>query len=215
MSRPGPAPFETPPIDWKGGENNPKIVLAHGAGAGKSSPFMTGFAAGLAERGLRAGLFNFPYMIEMERTGRRRPPNPMPALIACWKAVIADAGPERLVIGGKSMGGRVASLVADECRAAGLVCLGFPFHAPGRPPGDRIEHLGGLATPTLICQGERDPFGTRTEVADYPLAQTIRLAWLPDGDHGLKPRRKSGLTERQNWDTALDEAAAFVHNRAS
>lgn len=201
---------DAPRIDWNGAENDPKIVLAHGAGSGRDSPFMTAFAEGLAGRGLRIGRFDFPYMTEIERTGRRRPPNPMPVLIACWKAIIAQSGPEGLVIGGKSMGGRVASLIADECRVAGLVCLGFPFHAPGRPPGARIDHLCDLTSPALICQGERDPFGTRAEVTEYPLAQEIRLTWLPDGDHGFKPRRKSGLTERQNWDTALDATAKFV-----
>lgn len=198
-------------IDWKGAGNNPKIVLAHGAGSGRNSPFMIAFADGLASRGLRVGRFDFPYMTEIERTGRQRPPNPMPVLIACWKAIIAEIGPEGLVIGGKSMGGRVASLIADECGVTGLVCLGFPFHAPGRPPGARIDHLCDLASPALICQGERDPFGTRAEVAEYPLAREIRFIWLPDGDHGFKPRRKSGLTERQNWDTALDATAKFVH----
>lgn len=203
--------LDTPRIDWKGAGNNPNIVLTHGAGSGKNSPFMAAFAEGLASRGLRVGLFDFPYMTEIERTGRRRPPNPLPVLIDCWKAIIAETGPEGLVIGGKSMGGRVASLVADECRVAGLVCLGFPFHAPGRPPGGRIEHLCNLTSPTLICQGERDPFGTRSEVTDYSLAPAIRLTWLSDGDHGFKPRRKSGLTERRNWDTALDAVADFVH----
>ena len=134
----------------------------------------------------------------------------MPVLTACWKAVITEIGPERLVIGGKSMGGRVASLVADECSVAGLVCLSFPFHALGRPPGARIEHLSNLATPALICQEERGPFGSRAEVTEMPLASTIQLTWLSDGDHGFKPRHKSGLTERQNWDSAMDVVAKFV-----
>lgn len=216
MNRHSPPSFDqtaaaAPQIDWSGDGGNPKIVLAHGAGSGRKSAFMVAFADGLAERGLRVGLFDFPYMTDIERTGRRRPPNRMPILMACWKAVIAEAGPDGLVIGGKSMGGRVASLIADECRVAGLVCLGFPFHAPGRSAAGRIEHLSSLATPTLICQGERDPFGDRAAVADYPLAPSIQVSWLPDGDHGFKPRRKSGLTEQQNWDTAMDSVAAFTH----
>jgi len=206
---------ESPIIHWKGGKNDPAIVLAHGAGAGRASTFMQSFAEGLAARGLRAGLFNFPYMAEMERTGRRRPPNSMPVLTDCWRAVIAQTGPDRLVIGGKSMGGRMASLVADECGVNGLVCLGFPFHAPGRPPGGRIDHMADLATPTLICQGERDPLGNKAEVEGYTLAHAIRLLWLPDGDHGFKPRRKSGVTERQNLESAMDAVAAFVHGQAA
>lgn len=206
--------LESPTIHWKGDKNEPTIVLAHGAGAGQSSSFMQDFANGLAARAIRAGLFDFPYMVEMAHTSRRRPPSPTPVLTACWKAVIAQLGPDRLVIGGKSLGGRMASLVADECGVKGLVCLGFPFHAPGRLPGDRINHLGVLATPTLICQGERDPFGNEADVAGYTLADSIRLLWLPDGDHGFKPRRRSGVTARQNMDTALDTVAAFVRELA-
>lgn len=206
--------WESPAIHWKGDKNEPTIVLAHGAGAGHASSFMQDFANGLAARAIRAGLFDFPYMAEMERTGRRRPPNPTRVLTACWKTVIAQVDPDRLVIGGKSMGGRMASLIADECGVNGLVCLGFPFHAPGRSPGDRINHLGTLATTTLICQGERDPFGNEADVAGYTLADSIRLLWLPDGDHGFKPRRASGVALRQNMDTALDAVAAFVREVA-
>lgn len=210
MTRRRPTPVEAPPVGWIGAENRPRIILAHGAGAGRTSPFMTEIAGGLAERGLRTGLFDFPYMAEMQRTGRRRPPDPMSVLTACWKAVITETGREQLVIGGKSMGGRVASLVADECGVAGLVCLGFPFHAPGRPPGARIEHLRELTTATLLCQGERDAFGARREVSGYRLARTIRVTWLPDGDHGFRPRRRSGFTESENLGAALDAVAEFV-----
>ena len=118
--------YAAPPrIDWTGAGSGPTIVLAHGAGSGRESPFMIAFAEGLADRGLRVGRFDFPYMAEIERTGRRRPPNPMPVLTACWESVIAKIGPERLVIGGKSMGGRVASLVADENREPFLVAIGI------------------------------------------------------------------------------------------
>jgi len=208
-------PSDEPVIYWKGDETSPAIVLAHGAGAGRRSPFMTACADGLSRRGLRVGLFDFPYMAEMEQAGRRRPPNPMPVLVACWKAIFRQTGSQPLVIGGKSMGGRVASLIADECAAAGLVCLGFPFHAPARAPGSRIAHLADLETPTLICQGERDPFGSRPEVAGYLLAPTIQLVWLPDGDHGFKPRRASGHTETGNLETALDAVTGFVRSVAS
>lgn len=205
---------DAPGIDWYGAEYGARLVLAHGAGAGKNSPFMTAFAEGLASRGLHIGLFDFPYMAEFQRTGRRRPPGPVPKLVACWNAIIDEAGPEGLIIGGKSMGGRVASLIADQREVAGLVCLGFPFHAPGRPPGSRIDHLRHLTTPTLVCQGERDPFGTRDDVAEYRLSHAIRFVWLPDGDHSFKPRRKSGVTQRENLDMALNAVAEFVRERA-
>jgi predicted alpha/beta-hydrolase family hydrolase len=214
MIRGDTAASEVPRIYWKGAQGSPKIILAHGAGTGRNSEFMTAFADGLASRGLRAGLFDFPYMTEIGRTGRRRPPNPMPVLTGCWKSIIMETGPQRLVIGGKSLGGRAASLIADESSVAGLVCLGFPFHAPGRPPGARIGHLGGLTTPTLICQGERDPFGSRPETAEYSLSPRIRCVWLPDGDHSFKPRRASGRTEIQNRNAALDAVAEFVHHIA-
>jgi predicted alpha/beta-hydrolase family hydrolase len=117
---------------------------------------------------------------------------------------------EGLVIGGKSMGGRIASLVADEAGAAGLVCLGYPFHPVGQPERLRVEHLEAIRTPTLIVQGERDPFGSQEEVAGYRLSSAIRIAWVVDGDHSFKPRKKSGRTEQQNWEAALGEIVTFL-----
>src|ERR1700683_2872759 len=112
-------------------------------------------------------------------------------------------GTKKLVIGGKSMGGRIASLVADDAGVDGLVCLGFPFHPVGKPDKLRVEHLGKIKTPTLIVQGERDPFGSREEVAGYKLSAAVRIEWLVDGDHSFKPRKSSGRTEERNWETAL------------
>ncbi|MEK9754856.1 MAG: alpha/beta family hydrolase [Rhodospirillaceae bacterium] len=188
------------------------ICLAHGAGAPMDSPFMQAFAEGLAARGFRAARFEFPYMAERRASGRKKPPDRAPVLLESWRAVVAQlGGPERLVIGGKSMGGRMASLVADDTGVAGLVCLGYPFHAPGKPPGpNRLEHLEALKTPTLICQGTRDPFGTVDEVPAYRLSKKIRIEWLEDGDHNLTPRKKSGRDEAQNWAQALDAIQAFA-----
>jgi hypothetical protein len=90
------------------------------------------------------------------------------------------------------------------------VCLGFPFHAPGKPATERIRHMADLATPTLILQGARDALGNADEVAGYDLSPAVRVHWLADGDHGFKPRRASGLTERHNWDEAMAEIARFV-----
>jgi hypothetical protein len=108
-----------------------------------------------------------------------------------------------LFIGGKSMGGRVASLIADDVnaqgRVRGLVCLGYPFHPPGKPDVLRTAHLQCLACPALIVQGERDPFGTRDEVATYTLSNAITLEWLPDANHDFKPRAKSGVTHDENF----------------
>lgn len=187
------------------------VVLAHGAGAPMDSPFMAAFAEGLAARGLRVARFEFPYMADRRTNGKKRPPNPAPVLLDTWRAAVAELGPaERLVIGGKSMGGRMASMVADECGVRGLVCLGYPFHPPGRPEKPRVEHLRDLRTPCLILQGERDPFGTPDVVAGYTLSPAIRLHWLADGDHGFKPRKASGRTESQNWDAAIAALADFA-----
>src|SRR5947209_18352568 len=104
-------------------------------------------------------------------------------------------GTKGLVIGGKSMDERIASLVADEAGVAGLICLGYPFHPVGKPDKLRVAHLRTIKTPTLIVQGERDPFGSREEVAEYELSPTVQVKWMKDGDHGFKPRKSSGTTE--------------------
>jgi len=192
-----------------------RLILAHGAGDGPESPFLTHITQGLASSGVCVIRFAFPYMAEMARGGPRRPPDPTPVLLAVWREVIADvlgggAGSGGLAIGGKSLGGRMASLIADEVGAAGLVCLGYPFHPPGRPEHPRTGHLAGLRTPTLICQGTRDPFGRPDEVAGYRLSPAIRLAWIADGDHSLAPRKASGRTWEENLDQAVREVLRFL-----
>ena len=187
------------------------IVLAHGAGAAMDSAFMNTIAAGLADRDLRIARFEFPYMQKRRADGGRRPPDRQPILFACWRRVIAALAPaSRLIIGGKSMGGRMASLIADERAVAGLVCLGYPFHPPGRPDKLRTEHLRGLVTPTLILQGERDALGNREDVAGYDLSKAITIHWFGDGDHDLKPRKKSGRTHDENLSEAIAAIGKFV-----
>jgi predicted alpha/beta-hydrolase family hydrolase len=180
-------------------------VLAHGAGAGMSSPFLERFARRLAERGVAVVRFEFPYMCRRRQGGGRRPPDRTAVLEESWRRVVAAlGGGPRLVIGGKSMGGRIASRVADELSAAGLVCLGYPFHPPRRPERTRVAHLAELVTPTLIVQGTRDPFGSPAEVAGYRLSPAVRLAWIEDGDHSLVPRKRSGRTEEGNLAAAVE-----------
>ena len=187
------------------------IALTHGAGAPVDSQFMQFFAERLGARGFRVVRFEFPYMAERRETAKKKPPNRLPQLIKTWHDVIDELGVDSLVIGGKSMGGRVASLVADKVGVKGLVCLGYPFHAPGKEPGpNRLEHLEELKTPTLICQGTRDALGTRDEIAEYRLSVNIQLHWLRDGDHGFKPRKASGLTEDGNWQSAIDAISTFI-----
>ena len=186
------------------------LVLAHGAGAPMDAPFMTAMADGLAEAGLRVLRFEFPYMAARRTDGGRRPPDPQARLLETWRAVVSRLGPERLILGGKSMGGRMASMIADESGVRGLACLSYPFHPPGQPERVRTAHLEEIAVPTLIVQGTRDPFGTREEVAGYALSPHIRLAWIEDGNHDLVPRKASGRTQAQNWDAAVAAVASFA-----
>ena len=174
------------------------IALAHGAGAPMDSPFMAEVR------------FEFPYMQRRREDGKKRPPDKQEVLLDAWRRVIAELGPERLVIGGKSMGARMASLVADENGVAGLLCFGYPFHPPGKPERTRIDHLRHLATPTLIAQGTRDPFGHREEVRGYPLDPAIAFHWAEDGNHDLAPRKRSGYTPQGNLSAALDAADGFL-----
>ncbi len=181
------------------------VVLAHGAGAPMDSPFMNTFAEGLVERGIRSVRFEFPYM-EARRRGVRPGPNPTRVLEDTWRAVINKLGSRGLVIGGKSMGGRIASMVADEAGVSGVICLGYPFHPPGRPNKLRISHLARLRTPALVLQGTRDPFGTPDEVRLYELSPNISVRWLEDGDHSFKPRKVSGRSQEQ----VCNEAIIFI-----
>lgn len=171
------------------------VLLAHGAGAAMDSPGMQLIAAALAAEGLRVARFEFGYMVA-RREGRRPAPPRAESLTGEYQAAVAALSASgRLVIGGKSMGGRVASMVADQMEPAGLLCLGYPFHPPGKPTQLRTAHLAELRTPTLICQGTRDPFGTAEEVIGYTLSPAIEIAWVDDGDHDLRPRKSAtGIT---------------------
>jgi predicted alpha/beta-hydrolase family hydrolase len=187
------------------------IVLAHGAGAPMDDPFLEAIAGGLAARGMRVARFEFPYMAARRATGARKGPDRSPVLLATWREAVAElGGGAALVIGGKSMGGRMASMVADVVGARGLVCLGYPFHPPGKPEQLRTAHLATLRTPTLIVQGTRDPFGMPDEVAGYALSPSIRVEWIADGDHSLVPRKASGRTRAQNLEAAIEAVAAFA-----
>jgi uncharacterized protein len=192
-----------------------RFLCAHGAGAGMVTPFMSAIASALAERDIATLRFEFAYMAQRRQGGSRKPPPKAERLIDEFAAAVAAAPADRrLVIGGKSMGGRVASLVAerlhDEGRIAGLVCLGYPFHPPNKPDQLRTMHLERMTCPTLIIQGERDPFGSRTDVEGYVLSPAIRLHWAGDGDHDLGPRGASGFTRKGNMAAAAEAIAAFV-----
>jgi len=209
-------PIESQPIELlRDGPANPpcRLILAHGAGQDKDSPFMHDIAQRIAAGGIQVIRFDFPYMQQRLATGRPRPPDRQPLLLTYWRQVLEQvraehAGP--LCIGGKSLGGRMASLLADDQRVAGLICLGYPFHPPGKPERLRTDHLHRLQTPTLICQGERDSFGNRAEVGGYRLSPSIRLHWLHDGDHSFKPRKASGIVLEDNLAAAAAAVLSFI-----
>ena len=197
-----------------------RLLLAHGAGAPMDAATMTAAARALAAAGLRVVRFEFGYLAA-RRTGGRRPPPRAETVMPEYLAAVAALGTgPPLVIGGKSMGGRVASMVADDLhrdgRVAGLVCLGYPFHPPGRPDQLRTAHLARLATPALIVQGTRDPFGTRDEVEGYALSPAIEILWLEDGDHDLRPRQAvSGFTAAGHLATMAARVAAWSGDLAA
>jgi uncharacterized protein len=192
------------------------LLLAHGAGGAMDSAAMTAVAAALASVGLRVARFEFGYMAARRADRGRRPPPRAETLVPEFRAAVTALNTRgRLIIGGKSMGGRVASMVADELhgdgKVAGLLCLGYPFHPPGKPEQPRTGHLVALATPTLICQGTRDPFGTREDVAGYALSDRIDFLWVEDGDHDLRPRRRvTGVTPAAALQALADHVASWA-----
>jgi uncharacterized protein len=199
----------------------PVLVLAHGAGAGQRSPFMTAFSGAMQKRGITAVTFDFPYMRH-----HRRAPDRAPVLEATWRAVLqhitaGGAGPARVVIGGKSMGGRIAShVLSDPARplpsVVGLVLLGYPLHPPGQPDRLRTAHLPLLGTPTLVVQGSHDAFGAEQEVREAFAAVRASVDWLivPGGDHSFKVRR-AGRTQAEIFEDVYATVARWVHGRPS
>ena len=191
------------------------FLLAHGAGGAMDTPFMNRVAQALGEKGVRVVRFEFPYMAARRTGGKRGAPDRQPVLLETFRQVVAEhGGGPNVFIGGKSMGGRMASMVADELAVRGLICLGYPFHPPGKPEQLRTAHLTSLRTPALIIQGTRDVFGTRQEVSAYDLSKAIRIEWMEDGDHSLKPRAGSGATERQHLERAAELIAEFTDTPA-
>lgn len=194
------------------------VLLAHGAGAPMDSTFMTRIAEGLAARGLAVARFEFAYMAKRRTTGKKYPPPKAEKLSSEFREAIAAviAAPERvgpLLVGGKSMGGRVAAITAGEAldpAVAGVVCLGYPFHGPGRPGEIRLEPLQKGRLPTLIAQGERDEFGARAEVETLDVGTLAHFVWIEDGSHDFGPRGASPATLKSNIAAACDAVAAFA-----
>lgn len=192
------------------------LVLAHGAGAGQAHPWMRGRAADLADRGVRVITFDFPYI-----TARRKVPDRAPVLLATWRAVIRAVEAEglavggRVAIGGKSMGGRMATMLAAEpdvppC-VVGCVALGYPLHPPGKPEQLRVEHLGRIRVPLLVIQGDRDPFGGSADIADAfdNAGARPRVVAVPHGGHGFEVRVRDGR-QTDVYARVADEVAGWL-----
>ncbi len=189
----------------------PVLLLAHGAGAPMDSEFMQQLSLRLNSAGISVARFEFPYMAQRRQGGSKRPPDRAPILLQSFSEAAGQAGGcEQIFIGGKSMGGRIATLLAAQQPCRGVVCFGYPFHPPGKPDNLRTEHLQYATTPMLICQGERDPFGRREEVERYRLSASIDLHWCRDGNHDLVPRKASGSSWQENLDAAVLTAQAWI-----
>lgn len=190
------------------------LILGHGAGAGQTSGFMVMFAGELASRGIDVVTFNFSYI---ERG--RHVPDPGDKLEACYRAVIEGARAHKklkankLAIGGKSMGGRIASQVAAKGldNLVGLVFLGYPLHPPGKPEHVRSKHLPNIKAPMLFVQGSRDSFGTPDELRPIikKLKSPCKLYEVEGGDHSLKVPKKAG-SQQDVYAAVQDEIANWL-----
>jgi uncharacterized protein len=199
----------------KRGRSGVTLVLGHGAGANQLSSFMIMAAGGLAARGFDVMTFNFFYMEQ-----KRHVPDPKARLESCYQAVIKTARghrklkKNRLVIGGKSMGGRIASQVAAIAPEgiAGLVFLGYPLHPPGRPDKLRVDHLPLIQAPMLFVQGGRDAFGTEAEIT--AIIKTLHLPAtlfaIEGGDHSFKVPKRGGIPQTTVYETIMDKMAGWI-----
>lgn len=191
-----------------------QCILAHGAGANKDSDFMQGIATRLCKKRVKVIRFDFPYMIAAREKSKRQPPNRMPILISDFEEMIKTADKHLpLFIGGKSMGGRVATMLTDYQNVKGLICLGYPFHPPGKPEKHRTAHLQEFDNSTLILQGERDTFGNKTRITEYQLANSIEIEYLEAADHSFVPLKSSGISVEQHLDLAATKIVNFMQGQ--
>jgi len=194
------------------------MILAHGAGAPMDSPFMEALAEALDDQGIACVRFEFPYMQKRREDGRKRPPDRQPKLLECFSGVISAVRQEigsgaRLLIGGKSMGGRMASVLAGEAGAgvSGVVCFGYPFHPPGKLDRWRIDHLAGVTCPLMVVQGTRDPFGKPDELAAQgDISGISKLVWLDGGNHDFQPPVRHLETQASLIQQAARHTRQFV-----
>lgn len=198
------------PLEKRGEALNGRMLIAHGAGAGQDSTFMRLLRQALSENGVQTLAIEFAYMQRMREENRRRPPPRIAGLIeemARWCDMVSRVEAVSIWLGGKSLGGRVASMLAARDGAVGLALCGYPFHPPGKPDTTRLAHWPAINCPTLVVQGTRDPFGKRDEVEGYALPANVSVKFLEDGDHDWKPRRISG---RDQADLIAEGAAGIA-----
>lgn len=207
------------------------LIFAHGAGAGSQHPFMLSLANELTAIGINVWLFDFAYMAQAKAEGKRRPPPRLPKLELEYLHAIAyvqqQIGTDSLWIGGKSMGGRVACHALNTLTTtepdpntnltpnpsqliSGATVIGYPFHPVGKPDSLRLAVLQSATSPIFICQGERDTFGNRSEIATYQYPDNVQVEYFVDGDHSLKPRKVSGMTQAQHILAAAKAIASVI-----
>ncbi|WP_216597480.1 alpha/beta family hydrolase [Marinagarivorans algicola] len=199
------------------------LMLAHGAGAPMDSEFMTRYSLTLSRYDICVLRFEFDYMAQRRTGGSKRPPPNILVLVDQWRALIhrqqAQRGdPIPFFIGGKSMGGRVATLLNAGNKSAskdkpaweGVICLGYPFHPQKQPLKLRTQHLSDPMQPTLIIQGTRDALGNQEEVISYALTSDIQLHWINTANHDLKPLARSQITHQNAIDDAAMTTNTFI-----
>lgn len=198
-------------IDGEPTEN--LIIFAHGAGANMQHVFMQTLAEGLAGEDIGVARFNFSYMRANAIDGKRRPPDRAPKLINDFNihidALVSHFSPKRVWLLGKSMGGRMATIVAAKRAVEGVICLGYPF-VPLKGGEPRLAPIVECKAPVTILQGERDKFGNREQILSWPELSDVKLHWLPDGDHGFKPRKKSGHELEANLQLAISLCKSHI-----
>ena len=200
-----------PSPDFKNSSH--KLILAHGAGAPMDSIFMNEISRELVCHGIGVARFEFEYMALRRTENKKKPPPKAEKLIEEYATVVeylADKQP--IFIGGKSMGGRVASLLAAQAYPLieGVICLGYPFHPLGKKDKLRVEHFEEIEQKSLIVQGTRDPMGNADCVANLNLPEVIKIHWLKDGDHDFKPRKASGYTQLEHIQSAAKAVSDFI-----
>tara|TARA_R110000744_G_scaffold238020_1_gene355398 strand:- start:205 stop:870 length:666 start_codon:yes stop_codon:yes gene_type:complete len=196
---------------------NALVIFAHGAGADMNHQYIEDLVGLMNAQQLSVLRFNFPFMDKRKLDGKRRPPERMPALVACYQSVLAETDTNLpIFIAGKSMGGRVAATLASDKafilrhKIGGVICLGYPFHPIKKPENLRLEPLQETQLPVLILQGQRDALGSEIEINSYEISSLCQIQYFNDGDHDLKPRVKSGYNLKQHQIAAVNKMRNFI-----